>query len=103
MDYIEIDKDLIPYRFDIELADEEYEIEVNHNERFDFFTIDLYRNGIPLIVGEKMMLNKPLFDGIANIELPKVKITPEDRAESESRITFENLESTVFLYVSDLE
>ena len=103
MDYIEIDKDLIPYRFDIDLADEEYEIEVNHNGRFDFFTVDLYKDGIALVVGEKLMLNKPLFDGIANIAIPKVIITPKDRTESESRITYENLESTVFLYVTDLE
>lgn len=101
MNYIEIDKDLIPYRFEIDLAGEEYEFEINHNNRFDYFTVDLYRDGTALVVGEKLMLNRPLFDGLANINLPKMKIIPKDRSGIETRITYDNLESTVFLYVID--
>ena len=103
MEYIEIEKDLIPYSFEIDLDDDEYEIEVNYNERFDFFTVDLYKEGEPLVVGEKLMLNRQLFDGLANVQLPKTKIIPMDRANEESRITYDNLQSTVFLYVGDAD
>lgn len=99
MNYIEIEKDLIPYSFEIDLANDEYEIEVHYNNRFDFFTIDLFKDGKPLVLGEKLMLDRPLFDGLANIYLPKVKIIPLDRAGEATRITYDNLESTVFLYV----
>ena len=99
MNYIEIEKDLIPYSFEIDLADEEYEIEVHHNNRFDFFTIDLSKDGVQLVLGEKLMLDRPLFDGLTHIDLPKVKIIPIDRAGEANRITYDNLESTVFLYL----
>lgn len=99
MEYIEIDKDLIPYRFAIDLADEEFEIEINHNDRFDFFTIDLYKNDEVIVIGEKLMLDRELFSNITDTNLPKVKIVPRDRAGIELDITYDNLESAVFLYV----
>lgn len=94
-----IEKDLIPYRFEVELAGEVFEFEVHYNERFDFFTVHLYKNGEPLVYGEKLILNKPLFDGLVNIELPKVKLVPRDLSGEAKRITFDNLSKTVFLYV----
>lgn len=101
MEYIEIEKELIPYSFEIDIDDKEYEIEVNYNERFDFFTVDLYKEGVPLVVGEKLVFNRPLFDGLANVDLPQTKIIPRDRAGEVNRITYDNMESTVFLYVGD--
>lgn len=99
MNYIEIEKELIPYRFELDLADEEYEFEIGYNGRFDFFTVDLYKDGTALVIGEKLMLDRPLFNDLADIALPKVMITPKDRSGIESRITYDNLEATVFLYV----
>lgn len=100
-EYIDIDKESIPYRFEMELAGEVFEFEVNYNESFDFFTIDLYKNGTPLILGEKLILNRPLFQNSVNIELPKVKIVPKDRGNVAKRITFDNMNETVFLYVME--
>jgi len=100
MDYIEIEKDLIPYRFEMDLPDE-YEFEIGYNARFDFFTVDLYKEGNALVVGEKLILDRPLFEDLASVDLPKVKIIPMDRVGEENRITYENLERTVFLYVID--
>lgn len=99
MEYIEIDKDEIPYRFVIDLAGEEFEFEINYNNRYDFFTVDLYKDSRTLVVGEKMILNRPLFTDLVDIELPRVTITPKDRSNIETRITYENLEKTVFLFV----
>jgi hypothetical protein len=94
-----IDKELIPYQMEIELAGELFMFEIHYNKRFDFFTVDLLKNNTPLVYGEKLVLNRPLFEGLVNIELPKVKIVPKDRARMETRITYDNLSETVFLYV----
>lgn len=61
MKIIDIDKNNLPERFDIELGAELFSFEVNYNETGDFFTIDLYKNDEPLVLGEKIMLNQPLF------------------------------------------
>lgn len=103
MKYIEIEKDLIPYHFEIELSNKEFGLEINYNHRFDFFTVDLYKDGVALVIGEKLVLNRPLFENVTNIDLPKIKIVPKDRANIESRITYDNLEATVFLYVGDAD
>ncbi len=44
MEYIEIEKDLIPYRFDIAIDGKTYTFEVSYNAENDYFTVDLYRN-----------------------------------------------------------
>lgn len=98
-EYIDIDKNEIPYAFEIELAGEIFEIEVNYNEAFNFFTVDLFKEGLPLVTGEKLILNRHLFRNYVNIDLPNVKIIPMDRAQQETRITYDNLNETVFLFI----
>lgn len=100
MNIIEIDKDLIPYTFEIELANEIFVFEIDYNEQYDFFTVTLYKNDVLLVQSEKMVLNRPLFVGIADIGLPKVKIIPV--SNSKKRITFDNLGESVFLEVVDV-
>jgi hypothetical protein len=100
-EYIDIDKESIPYSFEMELSEEVFEFEVNYNESFDFFTVDLFKNGEPLVLGEKLVLNKPLFENRVSIDLPKVRMIPKDRAGATKRITFSNLNETVFLFVGE--
>lgn len=100
-EYIDIDKNEIPYSFEVELAGEVFELEVNYNQNHDFFTVDLFKDGGALVIGEKLILNRLLFRNRVDIGLPKVQIIPKDRANSATRITFENLNETVFLYVGD--
>lgn len=97
MNIIEIEKDLIPYTFEIEFVNEVFVFEIDYNERYDFFTVTLYKNNAVLVQGEKMILNRPLFDGVSDVNLPKVTITPV--SNSEKRITFENMGEFVFLAV----
>lgn len=100
-EYIEIDKESIPYSFEIDLAGEIFDFEINYNESFDFFTVDLYKNGKTLVLGEKIVLNMPLFQNRVSIDLPKVQIIPKDRAGVAKRITYSNLNETVFLFVGE--
>lgn len=99
--YIEIEKELIPYKFEIEFNDEEYTLEINHNQRFDFFTVDLFYQDKLIVCGEKLVLDRQLFENIVDVRLPNVKIIPKDRSKREARITYENMNQTVFLYVED--
>ncbi|MGN7359454.1 phage baseplate plug family protein [Paenibacillus sp. SAF-054] len=101
MDYefIEIEKDLIPYRFDISLADEMFTFEVHYNEEFDFFTVNLERNGEILAVGEKLIYGMPLFYDVQDNRFPKVPIVPLDESEQQSDVNWQTLNESVFLFV----
>lgn len=99
MEYIDIDKNMIPYRFDITLEDKTYTFEVNYNALHDFFTIDLLKNGEVIVLGEKLVYGKPLFTTSKYKDIPSVCIVPYDMSEQTDRITFENLNEQVFLYI----
>lgn len=97
---IPIQKENIPYRFEVEL-DDVFEFEINYNSEYDFFTLDLYKEGETLILGEKVVYNVPLFTNYSDERFPQVTITPTDKAGNEDRVTYENLGNTVFLFVGD--
>ncbi|MEC0092890.1 phage baseplate plug family protein [Paenibacillus macquariensis] len=99
MKYIDIEKNLIPYRFDISLADEMFTLEVHFNEERDFFTVDLERDGEILVVGEKIVYSVPLFFDVMDNRFPKVSIVPYDESENSIAVTWETLSESVFLYV----
>lgn len=98
-DVIPIDKEDIPYMFDIELEQEIFTFEINYNSRFDFFTVDLIRNGEVLAYGEKLVYGQPLFKSYATNLFPKVKITPKAVGGNVETITYTNFYETVFLYI----
>ena len=99
MNYIEIDKNMIPYRFDMTIRGETYTFQVNYNATHDFFTIDLYKNDEVIVLGEKVVYGKPLFFTSQHKDVPKVTIIPYDISENTDKITFENLNEDVFLFL----
>lgn len=99
MEYIKIDKELIPYEFEIILKGETFKFEINYNNSHDFFTVDLYKNNEIIILGEKLVYGRPLFLPCLYKEVPKVYILPYDVSGNSDRITFENLNEEVFLYL----
>lgn len=99
MEYIEIEKDLIPYRFDISLADEIFTFEVHYNEQFDYFTVDLERDGEVLVTGEKLVYGTTLFYDVMDNRFPRVPIVPYDQSEIESTVNWRTLSESVFLYL----
>lgn len=99
--YIEIDKDLIPYKFDVPLANELFTFTIRHNERYDFFTVDVEKDSEVLVVGEKLVLDKPLFASLNDNRFPKVHIIPVDESGVETRISFDNFGEKVFLFVGE--
>lgn len=107
MQYIAVNKDEIPEEFDIDLGEETFTLTFKYNTSFDFFTVDLQKatevDADPeiLVMGEKLILNKPLFSDFASFDFPAPTIIPMDLSGEETRITFENLNEKVFLYIDD--
>lgn len=96
-EYIEIEKALIPYRFEVELGAELFLIEIRYNELHDYFTLDLQKDGEVLVYGEKLVYAMPLFSEVFDSRYPAPAIIPLDESGKETRVTYENLNKTVFL------
>ncbi|TQK41973.1 hypothetical protein FB479_11674 [Brevibacillus sp. AG162] len=102
MEYIDIDKNEIPYRFEIDLAGRIYGMEIHYNYSFDFFTVNLSSNGEPIIVGEKIVYGRPLFSYSTDLRLPKVAIVPRDLSGLSSSVGWNELGTSVFLMVEQV-
>lgn len=97
---IEIKKDIIPYTFNISLADEVYEMRIDYNNTADLFTVSLSKNGKMLCTGEPIIYGQSLFLDIENRGgFPKVIIFPIDESGGSNAVTFDNLSNTVLLQV----
>ncbi len=102
-DRILITKDLIPYSFDILLADELFTLTVNYNESHDFFTVGLEKDGEVICEGEPIVYGFPLFRDIYIAgKYPSIDIIPIDESGERNSVTFENLNETVFLTVDNI-
>lgn len=100
--YIELDPEEIPVVFDISLAEEEFTMGINYNETFDFYTVDLWdAEGEPIVLGEKMVLNQPLFDSLVDERLPGPSIVPYDESGQATEVSQNNFYKTVFLSIDD--
>lgn len=99
-EYIDIDKEQIPYEFDLELEQDTYKLDVRYNELFDFFTIDLSKDGVALVTGEKLVYGQALFRGVDK-QLPAPRIIPLDPSGRENTVTHENFGETVFLILDN--
>nr|DAK55300.1 MAG TPA: hypothetical protein [Caudoviricetes sp.] len=98
-DVIEINKELVPYQFNILLADEWFELYIGYNKTADLFTVTLYKDDV-LIASEPLILGEPLFHDIYQPgRFPAVTLVPYGPAET--AVTFDNLGETVFLTVDD--
>lgn len=97
--YIPIDKDAIPYRFEMQLAGETWGFEIRYNAEHDFFTVDLYRGEELVIAGEKIIYGRPLFEAYPATDKPKVAIIPTDLSGNAQRVGWDELGESVFLYL----
>lgn len=108
MHMIPVDKENIPEYFTIELGNETFTLAFAYNEVGDFFTCDLLKQNEmgedeEMVMGEKLVLNMPLWSDFTNQDLPGPQLIPLDLSGQEKRITWDNFTKTVFLYVNDGE
>lgn len=101
--YIPIEKNELPVEFEIELGGVDYIFGVNRNESQDILTVDLWTiDRIPLVFGERLILNEQLWQDIIDERLPAIDLMPLDESGAETELTFDNFMATVFIYVDDL-
>lgn len=104
MKYVPINKELVPYVFEIVLANEVYEILVKYNSHADLFTAALYKDGEEVCAGEPLIYGVPLWADVYSAgKFPAVSIVPFDLSGDETDVTLTNLGETVFLYIDDGE
>lgn len=101
-DYIDLDVEEIPVQFEVDIEQDIFIMGINYNETYDFYTVDLYDEEENIIVlGEKLMLNRPLFESLIDERLPVPLIVPYDESGEASRISKDNFYKTVFLTIDD--
>lgn len=101
-DRILIEKELIPYTFNILLADELFTIEVKYNEKHDFFTFSLKKDDEMICEGEPIVYGMPLFGDIYQAgKYPAIDIIPIDESGEQTTVTFQTLGETVFLTIDN--
>lgn len=99
MQYIHLIKDALPYKCDIQLEGETFTFTFYYNAEYDYFTVDLAKGDDVILYGDKIVYGKPLFSTFNHIEKPKLDIIPFDKGNKETRVTYENIGDSVFLYV----
>lgn len=100
-DKILIDLENVPYSFNILLADDLFNLEVNYNENADLFTISLSKDD-ELICVEPIIYNVPLFsDCYMPEKYPAITITPIDESGEENTVSYDNFGKTVFLVIDN--
>lgn len=97
--YIPIEKEMIPYSFDIRVAGETFTFTINYNLDNDFFTVDLMRDTEVLAYGEVLTYGRALFSSYADERFPRMPIIPYDLSMQEERVGWENFMEKVFLFI----
>lgn len=100
-DIIEIEKDLIPYNFDILLEQEEFNIYIMYNSVTDSFSATLSKDGVVLVDNEPIVYGVPLFKDVFKENFPCLDIVPLDESGQTNVVTWENFNKTVFLTIDD--
>lgn len=100
-DYVEINKELIPYQFNILLAGEWFELYVDYNKTADMFTLTLYKDD-ELISAEPLVLGVPMFRDVYQPEkFPAIMLVPYDPSGNAENVSYDNLGVSVFLTIDD--
>ena len=101
MNYIDINKSIVPYTFEMLLGDEVYKMRIDYNNTGAFFTLSLAKGDELICAGEPIIYGMPLFGDLKNRGgFPTVTITPIDESGSACMVTFDNLSRTVLLRVT---
>ncbi|MEI3162987.1 MAG: hypothetical protein V8S74_06250 [Lachnospirales bacterium] len=101
-DKIEINKNLIPYSFNITLSGEVFEIGVKYNDYADLFTLSLTKDKELICSGEPIVYGVPLFKDIyVNGKYPNIIILPHDDSGENTTVTWNNFQETVFLVIDN--
>ena len=106
MKYIPLEKDKIPYSFDVKLSDKTYTIDIRYNNYSNEFTADLILGEETLVKGKKMLMGQAIFEEFAydnngnkNPKFYNELLVPYDLSWQEEIITLDNLGEKAQIYV----
>ena len=101
-----IEKNLIPYSFDVVLSNRTYTFTFKYNAHSNRFSVDLSRSGSYLVRGEKIIYNNPLFEalqqdnnGNINEDFFSEILLPYDFSEEQAEVNFDNFYESVFVWI----
>lgn len=105
-DVINFDKSELPERFEIDFYEQTVVLQFDYNATGDFFAVHLYKIGddgedVPVVLGEKLVLGRPLWENIPRFDIPAPTLIPLDIGMKAERVTYENMNESVFLYILD--
>ena len=101
-DRIEINKELIPYTFDILLSGKTFTIRVDYNASGNLFVLSLYKDGKLIRAGQPLIYGTRLWETVyVSGEYPMEDIVPFDESGQSIAVTFDNLNNTVFLVIDN--
>ena len=100
-DMIEIEKELIPYNFDILLESEEFNLYIMYNSVGDFFTVTLSKDEKVLVDNEPIVYGKKLFEDVRQNHFPCLDIVPLDESGESKTVNWETFGKTVFLTIDN--
>ena len=99
-DRIIVEKDLLPYGFDILLGAEWFNLFFKYNETAGLFTVTLSKDEEVLVYDEPLMYGQILFQNeYQSGVFPMLDIVPWDESEQETAVTWDNFGETVFLTI----
>ena len=101
-----IERDLIPYTFDIVLSNVTYTFGINYNSLTENLTVDLIRDGVNLVRGEKITLGIPLFEAVSHdsngnrdSRFFNELLVPYDFSNIATNVTYNNIQNQVFIWI----
>ena len=104
LEYLDINKALLPYKCDVLLGGELFTLQFNYNATAELFTVDLWRDGVLICAGEPIMYGFPMWNDVYRAgTFPSVTIIPIDPSGKSNAVTYDNLGDTVLLLVTDWE
>ena len=99
---LHIEKDLIPYSFEILLADDLFELHINYNATAGLFTVDLYKDRELVCAGEPIVYGVRLWKDVYKADkFPALDIIPIDPSGESNTVTYDNLSDTVLLLIDN--
>lgn len=103
-DTIPINKDLVPYTFDIVLAGETFDIRVDYNTVGDTFVLSLWKDNELVCAGEPIIYGVPLWKDVYKAgKFPAVDIIPIDVSGQSAKVTHDNFGVSVVLAIDNQE
>ena len=101
-DRILIEKQNIPYRFQVALPQNAFELEIRYNKTADLFTAALYKSG-ELVCIEPVIYGTQMFEQVYQPGIyPAIRIVPVDSSGEQSAVTWDNFNETVFLEIDNM-